>query len=107
MIRYGSGSTVGPSPVCRNPHVYCTVSGAMCSFADSQSAILGLKPKCSPLQRILKTVFSVDDVFVVDEAGKLYSDKLMGITDQAGESACSGFERRETMVKRKREHRRL
>lgn len=104
MIRYGNGITVGASPACRIPHVYCTESGVMCSFADSQSAIFGLKPKWSPLQRISKTAFSEDDVFVVDEALKLDFDKSMGTADEGGESACSGFERKETKMKRNRKN---
>ena len=106
MIRYGSGMTVGPSPVCRAPHVYCTESGVMCSFADSQSAMFGLKPKCSPVQWSLKAGFSEDDVFVVDEVVRLdIGSKSRGKLEEeeeGGESACSGFKRRETKIQRQR-----
>lgn len=44
----------------------------MYSLADWQSAILGLKPKFSPLQRISKAEFlEDDDVFSVEKAVEL------------------------------------
>ena len=38
------------NPEWRAPHVCCAVSGLICSLADSQSEMMGAKPKCSPLQ---------------------------------------------------------
>ncbi len=71
----------------------------MYSFADSQSAMLGLAPKCSPLQWISKPAFPAegedddddDDTFSVGKEVELDDDRSWGKVEE--ESACSGSAR--------------
>ncbi len=67
----------------------------MYSFADSQSAMLGLMPKCSPLQWISKAAFPEgkddDDTFGVGKVVELDADRSWGKVEK--ESACSGSAR--------------
>lgn len=46
----------------------------MCANADSQSRILGLEPKCSPLHSVLNAAVSEDEVF---EGNVLSADDLL------------------------------